>query len=59
MCTCKSFIHHPFYYIILNQENAGAGVLVPTYNSPPLERLPAGGPVPGLQVLLLDSWGCQ
>lgn len=34
-------------------------MLVPTYNSPPLERLPAGGPVPGLQVLLLDSWGCQ
>ena len=31
MCIYKSFIHHPLH-IIINQENAGAGILVPAYN---------------------------
>ena len=31
MCIYKSFIHHPLP-VIINQENAGAGVMVPTYN---------------------------
>lgn len=31
MCIYKSFIHHPLP-VIINQENACAGIVVPTYN---------------------------
>lgn len=31
MCIYKSLIHHPLP-VIINQENAGAGIMVPTYN---------------------------
>lgn len=49
MCIYKSFIHHPLPMVI-NQKNAGAGVVVPTYNifywEASTGRLTLGLPVP-------------
>ena len=42
MCVYKSFIHHPLPMII-NQKNAGAGVVVPTYNRSYWEASLLGG----------------
>lgn len=42
MCIYKSFIHHPLPMVI-NQKNAGAGVVVPTYNRSYWEASLLGG----------------
>ena len=42
MCIYKSLIHHPLPMMI-NQENAGAGIVVPTYNRSYWEAPSTGG----------------